>query len=162
MRYFTNPGDEERYTEALNQLYETAQDKKAYFHVGYFMMWYASVELRLTYLLARATDISDLEAFELLTYGLDVKGKIERFKKAAAGKIGPNLARRIDEFNGHIRPIRNKVAHLYPVPDSTQKYIGFASLTQFPKFSEIKPPKGKPAFQLSMLDFFEYPLLSSI
>lgn len=56
------------------------------------------VELRISYLLARATNIKDLSAFELLTRGMDAKIKVERFRKAARGRIGPNLNDRLTVF----------------------------------------------------------------
>jgi hypothetical protein len=61
-------------------------DRDMFLHVGYFLCWFAHVELNLTFLLARAINHRQLDDFELLVKGMDARVKCERLRKALKGK----------------------------------------------------------------------------
>ncbi len=157
MKFYTSEEDKKSLNESYLHLFERGIDRKLYFHIGYFTVWYAAVEIRLTLLLARATkSMTNLDSFELLTKGMDARIKILRLREALGDLIGPNLDTRLNIFDRHMRPLRNSAVHSYPVCDPTHSAIGFASLNQLPSFTKSKPPTAKPALEMPVLDFFEH------
>lgn len=89
------------------------QDRNLAIDVGYFMIWYSSVELSLTNLLAYASGFPDLDVFDSLVAGMDFKVKVERLRRIRRrrGGIGPALSARLKYMDEKCRPIRNRLAH---------------------------------------------------
>lgn len=90
-------------------------DRNLHIDTGYFLAWYAASEMRITSLLGLASGVEDFEVFDALTYGMDVRVKIERFRKICKNKttIGPNLSERLTYLDAKARPLRNKLSHSF-------------------------------------------------
>ncbi|WP_371432094.1 hypothetical protein [Novosphingobium sp.] len=99
--------------DAHRQAVNTLPDSVMYIDIGYFIAWYASVELGITALLALASQASSLSSFDTLCSGMDARVKIERLRKIL--KAGPGIGSALDErlhyFDKKARPIRNRLAH---------------------------------------------------
>ena len=80
---------------------------------GYFLAWYALVEIHISAQIAFLSEIHDLDVFQILTKGMDARVKLERFRQLAKAKngIGPNLNARLNHFERTIIPIRNRLSH---------------------------------------------------
>lgn len=155
MMFFTSETSRNVLKAARDQIYSSGPDRLLYFHTGYFISRYAMVELRVSLLLAHATNVKDTNAFELLTQGMDVKTKVERFRKAAKGRIGKNLDARLGVLYDTMRPLRNLVVHACPATETaTQETIGFATLNRVPSFT-YGYKKERAATEMPMLEFFE-------
>jgi hypothetical protein len=89
------------------------EDRNLIPDVGYFLIWYSGVELGLTNLLAYACNFTDLDAFDSLVAGMDLKVKIERLRRVRKrrGGIGPMLDARLRYLDAKCRPIRNRLVH---------------------------------------------------
>src|SRR5690606_3052610 len=88
-------------------------DRNVITDVGYFLIWYSTVELTFTNLLAFVSGMRDLTTFDILSAGMDMRVKIERFRRIQKkrGGIGPNLDTRLTYLDQKCRPIRNRLAH---------------------------------------------------
>jgi hypothetical protein len=113
--------------------------------VGYFLIWYAAVELAITLLLAQASGSKNLQIFDTLCSGMDARVKIERFRSIAKGKIGPNLTARLKHFEEKARPIRNRLAHAMLTRSESGPSVYFASsLSSMPWREWGEPDPGYP------------------
>jgi hypothetical protein len=153
---------DESYLERTRKNVFDGEDRDHYLHIGYFMSWYSSVELGITFLLAIATGIRNLEAFELLVRGMDARVKIDRLRKAidqsATITIGPNLSSRIDLFYDKIIPVRNNVAHASLASDPQRQTLHFASLAKLPFHAHGLFQHGEPPPSVPLIDIFEHAL----
>ena len=133
-------------------------DSEMFLHIGFFTSAYALAELRLTALLAKATQITNLRSFDLLTRGMDVRVKIERLRRACdrGPQIGPSLSARLDIFNNIMRPFRNQISHSATVPSNDGLSISFASLAAMPLSVQNRHPDQEISPEIPMLEVFEY------
>jgi hypothetical protein len=153
---FRFPGyNEQQFNEARREVFTNGEDRELYLHIGYFNMWFAGCEIRLTLLLAKCTRTIDLEAFDLLTRGMDADTKIERLRRACEKfkPIGPNLHLRLNIFQNHMVPLRNKLAHTYPVGDYQRDLVVFTTLPKIPKRNQGPHPDEET---ISFFELFEY------
>jgi hypothetical protein len=146
-------------TEAREKKFRPeSQDHEMFLQIGFFTFAYAAAELRLTLLLAEATQIKNLHSFDLLTRGMDVRVKIERFRRACekGPPIGQNLSVRLEIMNGTMRPLRNQIAHGLTVPMPDKHSLAFAGLAAMPKFIEGRHPDQDDSTPIKYSDFFEH------
>jgi hypothetical protein len=133
-------------------------DNEMFLHIGFFISCYAVTELRLSTLLAKATQITNLRSFDLLTRGMDVRVKIERLRRACEKRppIGPNLSARLAILDGTMRTFRNHIAHSATVPSSDKLSISFASLSAMPVSVTNRHPDQEISAEITTLELFEY------
>jgi len=114
----------------------SAEENNCYLHIGYFICWYAAVELRLTFLLSRILDANDWENFELLAMGMDGKIKCERLRTGCrinGYSFGTNLDDRLHYFYDRIISTRNSISHSWPTQHpGSPKLVHFATLSRVP------------------------------
>ena len=120
-------------------------DGNLHIDIGYFLAWYSASEMRITSLLALASNAADYEVFDALTSGMDVRTKIERFRKICKNRIviGPNLCERLLYFDKKSRPLRNKLSHSFVGINEKRENTYFAStLGNLPwnELGEKRPP----------------------
>jgi hypothetical protein len=159
MKFWTSEDDVRRFSEARKSKFATGPDHELYLHLGFFINAYAFVELRTTLLLAKVTGFTDdLQSFDLLTRGMDLRTKIIRLRKACERKspLGPNLDARLTIVDELMRPIRNKIAHNYAVPDPSETTIHFVTLAAIPEFTEHRHPDASVPEKIETLELFEY------
>lgn len=118
---------------------------------GYFLNWYAVIEVGLTSILAALSKAEDPQRFHVLCGGMDMKAKIERIRKMAAidGGVGPNLSARLDHLYGKISRTRNKLVHNAARLNSKNK-----SRVQLVSLDLM----GKASFDFDKLDGLEHHL----
>lgn len=99
-------------TALINQ-HVAASDQQMSMIVGYFLIWYAQIDLGITNILIALARSKDLARFAVLTRGMDAKVKIDRIKELAKldDGLGPNLEARLDYFYRRIAGLRNRLAH---------------------------------------------------
>lgn len=131
------------------------EDQKLYLHVGYFQTWFAACERNIAFLLARATNSRDLVAFELLTKGLDARGKTEKLRTAMKrrGGFGPNLDTRLSTFEKVLIGTRNRLSHSAYTHPSPGDKLYMTSLANMPSFSKSEQGWGSPIW-ISFDDLF--------
>lgn len=115
--------------------------------VGFFMIWYSTVDLAFTNLLSVAARATDLDIFDSLCGSMDLRDKIRRFRRIRRlrGGVGPDLDCRLTYLDQKCRPIRNRLAHCSLSLSEAQKGNYLAStLGSMPwdDFGEVKP-KGQ-------------------
>jgi hypothetical protein len=155
MKFWISDADQRKLREAHDRIFVSGVDKELYFLIGYFNVWFAACELRITLLLAKYTKSFDIEAFELLTKGLDARTKSIRLREACAphNLIGPNLNRRLLVFEKTFYDLRNKIAHCFPVSDNDKKSVNFLTLARTPHPLRTKAPKAE---SMSFDELFEH------
>jgi len=91
----------------------SSPDRDLYLDIGFFISVFSTAELAITCLLATLTQSKDLEAFDLLCSGMDVRTKIKRIRDAAKKKrgIGKNLHKRFLFFEKNAISLRNTISH---------------------------------------------------
>jgi hypothetical protein len=104
-------------------------DRNLNIDIGYFLTWYAASEMGITNLLAIASEVKDFDVFDALTSGMDVRTKIERFRKICKHKavIGPNLNERLSYVDSKARPLRNRLSHSFIGVNQKRPNTYFAS-----------------------------------
>jgi hypothetical protein len=157
MKFWTSADDLKFLQESLDKRLKEGPDQKLHFLIGFFTAAYAIVELRITLMLAKATKITQLQSFDLLTRGMDIKTKIERLRRASEKEslLGPNLIARLNIVDDYIRPLRNKVAHTYAVLDATETKLHFATLVALPKTSATRHPEATDPETIEAFELFE-------
>lgn len=140
-------------TELSRDTIYPGADRDLYLDVGFFITWFALVEISLTGLLFGVTRSSDLVTFDILCRGMDARVKIERLRKAAKRHegIGPNLSARLTYFHDRAIPIRNSLAHgafSSNEDDGPRRYfvsslssLPWKELGQEPPAQKSEPPK---------------------
>jgi hypothetical protein len=151
---------EKSYTETVRLHIFDGEDRDHYLHIGYFIAWYSSVELGITGLLAMATNSQNLDAFELLVYGMDAKTKVERLRKASKTGVtlGQNLSDRLTFFYDKIIPIRNSLVHSGLTQDPQKTALHFSSLAKLPFYAIGQPQRGAKPTRMPYRKLFEYAL----
>lgn len=86
-------------------------------HLGFYVMWFAVVEVQVTAALAAVLGLRPLARAEVVMRGMDARVKCDRLRQAAKKyhPIGPNLAVRLKYFEKKSIPLRNSVVHTWPV-----------------------------------------------
>jgi hypothetical protein len=155
MKFYLSKDDAISLTETRRKVFAESTDRELYLHVGYFMLWYAACELRITLLLATVTKSKDMHAFALLTKGMDAPTKIRRLRSACerSTPIGQNLEFRLRVFERHMVPLRNKLVHTYPVGDGKRNLVCFNTLANIPMPGRSLHPDEET---ISFLEFFEH------
>lgn len=122
------------------------EDRDMFLDVGFFIAWYAHIELVISKLLAFSTASHDLEAFDILCRGMDARTKIERLRRSAKrhGGIGPNMNLRLTALEKSAVALRNKVVHsalTFSEDDGPRRYF-MSSLSNMP-WAELNmgPPR---------------------
>jgi hypothetical protein len=126
-------------------------DRDLLLHVGFFIVWFTKVEEAITYLIAILGKFRDLEAFDLLTKGMDANVKLERLRRMCElrSHMGEGLRIRLRHFEDKLIPIRNKISHsAMSQSEKGPKRFFFTSAAQQP-FEELgmerlfgtKPPE---------------------
>lgn len=106
--------DRKAENDALREKLFADPHREMWLHVGHFITWYAAAEFQITMMMFTLSQSRSIEHFEILTRGLDLPAKIDRFKRAADvanTPVGPELAARLDHLRGPIGSLRNKIAH---------------------------------------------------
>ncbi len=127
-------------------------DAYLYLNIGYFIAWFTRAELSITYLIAIVSKITDYEAVDVLTKGMDARVKVVCLRELCRKKGKPigkdsNLGVRLAHFQEKLIPIRNDFAHNAPSESKTgipRIYLwGLDRLPEiYPEFPN--PSKGKP------------------
>jgi hypothetical protein len=132
-----------------------SEDRNLFLHLGYFVAWYGSTEIWLTYLLSIAVNTNDLDSFNLLTRGMDAKVKCERLRAACRFNgytIGPNLDDRLAYFHERIIRTRNRILHTFPVVlDDDLNTIHFTTIGKIPGQVRGYVDGGVPTMLLDQL-----------
>jgi len=157
MKFWTSPEEIQKFEAAFDKRLKEGPDQKLYFLVGFFITAYAIVELRITLMLAKATKITQLQSFDLLTRGMDVKTKIERLRRACetGPALGPNLSSRLTIVDEVMRPLRNKIAHSYATLDRAERTMRFVTLAAFPKDLPNRHPDARDSETIDVAELFE-------
>jgi hypothetical protein len=136
------------------------EDRHLYLHVGFFISWFSAVELRISMLLALATQTPRMEGFELLTRGMDARVKVDRLRRACEGSItiGPHLAARLTLFENQSIPLRNKMSHSFLSIDPGYESVHLASISRLPYAAYGRQQEGKPPENLPLIQIFEHGL----
>jgi hypothetical protein len=152
------PDEREKIEAERAKKFAGGSDATLFLHTGFFISSYALVELRISSILAKATGVTTLIGFDLLTRGMDLRVKIERLRAACEKglPLGPNLDARLDVVNKTMRPIRNKIAHQNCVLNPDGKTISFATLAAMPDFFTHRHPDQTDPETIDCLDLFEY------
>lgn len=112
---------------SYRQAIRSGSDRDTIVDVGYFLIWYSAVDVGFTQLFALASGIHDYWKFDTLCSGMDLRVKMERFRKIRKrnGGIGPNLDKRLRYLDDKCRPIRNRLAHcaIIRAEDGTERYF---------------------------------------
>lgn len=126
------------------------EDRDLYVLVGYFMVWFAFAEARLTQMLSVATHSHNAERFELLIKGMDARTKCDRLRKACKvqPKLGENLRIRLLYFEDVHMKLRNRLSHSLTIlaPDDRVYFTGPATM----RLPFWKPHKKGTRFPHSM------------
>ncbi len=111
------PPHTDEWLEKMRASRLSTDDNNIYLLIGYFYSWFSAVEMVLTMMLAQVGGFTrsgrDLEAFELISSGLQPRQKIDRLRqlaKKSGCKIGPNLDHFLKELLGVI-DLRNQLSH---------------------------------------------------
>lgn len=132
-------------------------DKNLHVDVGYFLAWYSASEIGVTSLLALASKSSDLEVFDSLTSGMDLRTKVQRFRKICKNKwvIGPNLDARLTHMDDKARPIRNKLSHSFiGINDKKDNCYFAATLGKLP-WNELNEKRPSGVSKIAQPDAIE-------
>jgi hypothetical protein len=97
-------------------------------HIGAFLIYYAIAETYLTLILARLSDQSDMDRFEIIAKGMDARVKLERVRSLAKhyAPIGPNLDLRLKHFESKCIRTRNHLSHSWPVLGEDKNTVTFS------------------------------------
>ena len=139
--------------DALREKLFADPHREMWLHVGHFITWYAAAEFQITMMMFTLSQSRSIPQFEILTRGLDLPAKIERFKRAAdvAGTpVGPELAARLDHLKGPIGSLRNKISHSFLMWGASGMQIsslGAPPLTKagVPSHPDLRAPEIIPA-----------------
>ena len=134
------------------------EDRDLYLHIGYFMMWYSAVEMRITMLLRVVTQSPNAEGFELLTKGMDARTKCERLRAGAVknAPLGDVFSQRLDIFERKAISLRNKVAHSFIVSPPDGDAIHFTTISRLPYKAFGREQKGAEPERITKKSFFEH------
>ena len=145
MSDMTTPISDDELAQGRLKAYQR-EDRDLFLDVGFFISWYAHIELVITKLLAFSTQSHDLEAFDILCRGMDARTKIERLRRSAKrhGGIGPNMNKRLTALEKNALSLRNKLVHsalTFSEDDGPRRYF-MSSLSNMP-WAELGmgPPK---------------------
>jgi hypothetical protein len=128
-------------------------DKKTHnlvWHLGLYQLWFGIVELHITYLLLQALGYQDFEKFDLLVRGMDARVKVERLRRAAKAykPMGPTLKKLLVHFETQHIPLRNRIAHSWPMLDDSDLIhfgtMGAMPSDQFKSNISVRPSALKP------------------
>ena len=128
--------------EENEELHNDLNEHNLHAAIGYFIAAYSKIELIITVHLAILTKNSDFEAFHILTKGMDLRVKIERFRELCKPlsliDTKSALDIRLDLVTSKICNLRNKLSHsAIDVPDVGFPELGLSSI------SAIHPEKRK-------------------
>ena len=114
MSQYTLPGHA---VSALRRIHLSESERIVPSHLGFFLMWFGIAELTLTEMLAYVLGQQDMGRFELLVRGMDARVKCERLRKACKKyrPMGPGLSKAVAYLEQESIPLRNKLAHCWPV-----------------------------------------------
>src|SRR4051794_24188736 len=118
---------EDHLKKARDAIFQGA-DAPQFLHVGYFLTWYGHVEHRITVILAFVAQQRDLEAFHLLTKGMDARTKVVRLRELCKVKdreVGPNLDKRLAHFQDNVCRLRDKLSHTALIRDEKKERFHF-------------------------------------
>ncbi len=105
--------DESDLVAIRNAMFE-GPNRDIYLHTGYFMNFFALVEINITYLLGLVLETREPAGFDLLVRGMDARVKVERLRKACKLKerpLGHHIKLRLNYFEQTIIPLRNRLTH---------------------------------------------------
>jgi hypothetical protein len=138
-------------------------DRDLYLHLGYFNVWFSQVELGLTAIMALVSGADDLEAFHILTKGMDARIKIERLRKVAKSrnpiKKDSNFDIRLKHYENLVK-IRNKLSHnSFANSEEGEPRLFLSNINQlaFEALGQVRPFGEKPE-ELRFIDLFEHGL----
>jgi hypothetical protein len=135
-------------------------DRDQYLHVGYFLTWYGMVEHRITLMMAMVAQERDLEAFHLVTKGMDARTKTQRLRELCKVKnreIGPNLLPRLKHFQDNVCKFRDRLSHTALIRDENEERFHFMPLDRSPAKALGMPKETdlRPTDSIDYLEFFE-------
>lgn len=127
-----------------------------YATTGYFLTWFAAVELGVDFMLRWACEVKDMPAYETLVRGLPPRSKCERVYAICKDKvaIGPNLQARLDHFAGRICTIRNHIAHSFAVHHADNGWVEFLSIGEITNQKEGQKLRARN--RMRSLEVFEH------
>lgn len=117
-------------------------------HLGTYLMFFGTAEVHLTTMMAAAAGITDFDSAEILIRGMDARVKIERLRQAVKKddkKLGPNLNALVEVYLQKCLPLRNKIAHSWPLTEG--RSVHFGSMTTIKKAT-----KGGETIDLASVD----------
>ena len=134
--------------EQRRQRIFAGEDRDLYLHLGYYLLWFAAVESKITFIIAILTKSKNLENFEILASGLGPRKKVERLNLLAAKTkpIGRNLKNLLDQFADTHIPLRNKLSH---------RKLEYKKLPDTYAITTLAKTTSKGATIIKALDFFE-------
>lgn len=152
--------DNENLIQLRHSILNSSRDADLYKHIGYFMCWFAQVEMGITFLMALLTRSNDFVGFDLISKGMDARVKCERLLKLLKMRTqyrkDSNLSLRLAHFEGPIIKLRNKLSHSgFFSTYEPEPILHFTSLTQFPNEGrELTIPETEFAPYITYLDLF--------
>jgi hypothetical protein len=150
--YFPNGDD---ITSVRRQLFER-DGINHYATIGFFMQWFAAVEMMIDSFLVWGSGQTDFPAYAHLMRNVLPRVKLERMRNIFSDNeviIGPNLKARLDHFEGPILKVRNHLAHCLITHNKKTDMIKLISLSD-----QIQTERGNDAhapFSIHALHLFE-------
>jgi hypothetical protein len=105
--------------------------------LGHFMMWFGACEVLITSMITYVLGFDEYPArLEFIMRGLDGRVKCERLRQAAKSlkPLGPNLDARILYFQEKLAPLRNRIAHTWPIEEDGVVFFNTLGKLHFVKF----------------------------
>jgi hypothetical protein len=117
-----------------------------YARIGFFMTAFGMVEYNLSRIMCLAFAAGDIEKFDFILRGMDVRAKIERLQSGndIHYKLGPNFIARLENMQKRSLPIRNSLAHSFLSHDNERMYM--SSLGAAPHVGELKLTKASAPY----------------
>lgn len=125
-----------------------------YATLGYFLQWFAAVEMWLDLYLAWALEVGEGALMEVILRGLAPRNKVERLRALCRTKgvtFGPNLTARLSHFEGRVCRLRNNLAHHFLIHTPESEDIVFKQPAPFGK-----PDREPPRMAIRSLEVFEH------
>jgi hypothetical protein len=155
--------DERSMLESERARIFSSDDRDLYLHVGYFFVWYNTVEWQITNIMAMVMGERDIASFNLLVSGLDGGTKVRRFKRLCKIKkwtIEQSLLDRLGHFEGTICRLRNRLAHSPLARNETSPGFFLMQLHRLPwKAFGMEVPPGElsqPPEHIDSMALFEH------
>jgi len=129
--------------------YLEGPSSELYLNIGFYLGWFAAAETSVTAALANVLGYRNWDRFELVVRGMDPRVKCERLRHACDihKKMGTNLDGCLEHFERKCIPLRNIVAHSWPlfIPEERRaKFLGFGRMAT--------PDADMPANRIAHMD----------